>query len=209
MFKLLSNFPIFTSVVVFSLVLNIVYHHSCNRNNRSHEELLKMESKANSTRKKDLNNLHYITIDEKNLPQIDINDEIIISCYKNIIRLKDFKIVNFTGITNTELKLEYGVANLPLLTEYDTNFTVLCRELNKLGSRLHTLGYSNEAIRTFEYAVELGSDISNTYKELGNLYIDEGCNYKIKDLIARSQSLNSISKDSITKYLEGISSSVS
>ncbi len=209
MLKLLSNFPIFTSVIVFSLVLNIVYHHSGNREHRSREEFLEMESKANSTRKKDLSNLHYITIDEKNLPQIDTNDEIIITCYKNIIRLKDLKIVNFTGITNTELKFEYGVANLPVLSEYDMNFTVLCRELNKMGSRLHTLGYNKEATKVFEYAVEIGSDISNTYKELGNLYKDEGSAYKIRELITKSKSLNSMSKEVIVKYLEEISSTVS
>ena len=34
-------------------------------------------------------------------------------------------VVNLTGFTNTDLKLEYGTANITCLTEYDQNYTLL------------------------------------------------------------------------------------
>ena len=64
----------------------------------------------------------------------DIPDDAFRGCppkvedYKQIIlTLKDLPIVNFTGISNTELKLRYGAPNIDLLTQYDQNYTLLVR----------------------------------------------------------------------------------
>lgn len=166
--------------------------------------MLELESRANATRKKDLSNLHYITLTKKNLPLIESNDEILISCRENLDKLSNKKIVNFTGYSNTELKLEYGAANLPALSEYDSNFTQLCRCLNKYGIRLHELGMTEQARTVLEYAVETGSDVSTTYKTLADIYKSEGEYEKIDELISCAEKLNSISSKSIVKYLGDI-----
>ena len=44
--------------------------------------------------------------------------------------LKDEQIVNFTGISNTDLKLSFGAANLPTLSRFDQNYTLLARALH-------------------------------------------------------------------------------
>ncbi|MFR4338210.1 MAG: hypothetical protein ACLT33_09390 [Lachnospira pectinoschiza] len=55
--------------------------------------------------------------------------------YNTITGLKDKKILNLP-ISNTELKLSYGAANLTEFTEYDDNFTTLIKAPASLGHAL-------------------------------------------------------------------------
>lgn len=202
MLRIIIHFPILTSIVVFTIVLNIVKYVTDGKSNNNRQNFLELESKANSTRKKDLSNLNYITINEKNLPLIETNDEIIISSLQRLKILQEKKIVNFTGFTNTELKLEYGVANLPILSEYDSNFTNLCRELNIIGLQLLELGLIKEGQVYLEYAVDVGTDISSTYKALADIYYKNGDLSKISNLKIKANKLGDMNKAIILKALD-------
>ncbi len=163
------------------------------------------ESNANNTRKTSLECLEYITI-PLNLIELSThsNDSSLLDYGKTLEMLATTKIVNLTGISNTDLKLQYGSANLSLLTQYDQNFTRLVQILNIIGIRLNELGDTHSAIMVLEYAVSCGSDISFTYKLLSTLYIAIGESDKIGNLIQSASTLNSLMKNSIIKYLEDI-----
>ena len=68
-----------------------------------------------------------------------------------ILSLKDQPIVNFTGLTNTELKLQYGAPNITLLTTYDQNYTLLVRTLQQWAQALYDGGFSKEACQLLEF----------------------------------------------------------
>jgi hypothetical protein len=85
---------------------------------------------------------------------------------------------------------------------YDQNFTVLAQTLDKVGAHLNELGDIYPAIEVLEFAIACGSDISTTYKLLSRLYRQTGQTDKIKQLIQSAQSIHSLMKDSILKYLE-------
>lgn len=205
--NLMLSFPILTSVIILTILLNLRNRKTTSLFKRERESFWEKESLANSTRKKDLSNLHYITIPEKSLPFIETNDEIINSCHNNIRKLMSEQIVNLTGYTNTELKLEYGAANLNTLSKYDSNFTELCRVLNKWGSRLSELGYTFEACTVLEFAVSVLSDVSSTYKTLGRIYVQNGDSQKIDNLLNQAEKLNSLSKPVIIKALSELKDS--
>ena len=95
----------------------------------------------------------------------------------------------------------YGSANLPALSEYDDNFTDLVRLLNKWGKRLYELGFEDQAVFILEFAVNTKSDISETYKLLFKIYNHLNTPEKIELLIKTAESLNSINKKVILKYL--------
>lgn len=162
------------------------------------------ESDANSVRKKSLDTLDYITIPIKNLPFLEINDENLNKYYGGLTHLAARKIVNLTGITNTELKLEYGAPNITLLSEYDENYTSLVRTLNLYASRLYELGFVNEASQVLEYAVQIHTDVSETYRLLAKIYIQTGRPEKINDLIGAAETINSLSKSGILKHLNSL-----
>lgn len=121
-----------------------------------------------------------------------------------LCKLADSKILNLTGISNTELRLTYGTANLDLLTAYDQNFTVLIRGLQKWGTLLATAEKKEDAITVLAYAVSIGSDIAGTYALLARLYKEQGEFQKIEALKESAEALSTLMKPSILRDLEQI-----
>ncbi len=124
-----------------------------------------------------------------------------------LCKLADCRIINLTGISNTELRLTYGTANLDPLTAYDHNFTVLIRTLQKWGTLLASAGKREDAITVLSYAVSIGSDIAGTYATLGRLYKERGELSKIEELKTSAEALTTLMKPSILRDLEQLTSS--
>lgn len=158
------------------------------------------EDESNRTRKQDLSNLRYITLPE-NLVSLSCDNDEIAQCKDQVLLLKDAPIVNLTGLTNTELKLTYGAANLEALSEYDENFTSLCRSLSEWGKSYLSIGNLTDACTVLEYAVGIGSDISETYLMLAQVYHENHADYKIDYLLTKASQLTSLSKDVIISKL--------
>lgn len=119
-----------------------------------------------------------------------------------ICMLSGKRILNLTGITNTELRLTYGTVNLDPLTDYDQNFTALIRALQKWGALLVSSGDYESAITVLSYAVSIGSDIAGTYTLLGRLYKAGGELSKIEALKVSAEQLTTLMKPSILRDLE-------
>lgn len=122
-----------------------------------------------------------------------------------LCKLADSKILNLTGISNTELRMTYGTANLDLLTAYDQNFTVLIRTLQKWGTLLASAEHKEDAVTVLSYAVSIGSDIAGTYALLARLYKERGELTKIEELKTSAEALTTLMKPSILRDLEQIS----
>ena len=63
--------------LVFCLWLRFEFRKSSNQAEHSKQNRLELEREANFTRKKSIDNLHYITFSEKSIPIIEINDDLI------------------------------------------------------------------------------------------------------------------------------------
>lgn len=170
---------------------------------------------ADDTRKKSLDDLHYIVIpDEILAPFLDGNGAFIQVAEEDnkplhdavlaFTHLKDNHIVNFSNISNTDLKLTYGAANLPELSMYDQNFVLLVRTLQSMGEYFYSLNKKETAKIMLEFAVSSGSDIINTYKLLAKIYEEEEDYTKINYLISSASLLNSLTKTPILKALNEI-----
>ncbi|MDO5402525.1 MAG: hypothetical protein Q4F11_03720 [Eubacteriales bacterium] len=161
------------------------------------------ESKANSVRKQDIEHLHYITIPEI-LPAIATDNCQIKKYLEQLENMRDKKILNLTGLSNTDIKMAYGAANLPFLSEYDDNFTELAKTLAALGHLLIEDGLTYEAVYFLELGIQWGSDISSNYIDLAALYIKNGCPDKINGLLDKAEKLNSLSKNIIIQKLQAM-----
>ena len=205
--KIIQHYPLVCTIIIVTVWINYRCRKTRQNTDTANASLWARESKANSTRRKNIDNLDYITIDEKILPLIDTNDETINSCKNSIIAMKDKKILNLSGISNADLKLEYGAANLNLLSEYDENYTTLCRLLNTLGQRLYETGCPAEARKVLEFAVSTGSDMNSTYKTLCSIYIEAGEPELIDNLIDKAGDINTLSGNIILNTLQEIKKS--
>ena len=199
------KYPVFASFIIFILLVR----HNIRRNRRIEEGNEKAfwdrERKANEVRKKPLDDLVYVKPDMSSFPtDVMADDPEIKECMQLLGELEDQKIVNLTGMTNTDLKLKYGVANLKLLTEYDDRYTLLVQTIQKWADKLWENGYTKEAIPLLEEQVRIHADITSAYRKLAVYYRDNNEPGKIENLKKTAETLNSSSKNVILRSLEEI-----
>ncbi|ROR21928.1 hypothetical protein EDD66_1188 [Mobilisporobacter senegalensis] len=188
-------------VIIFVVWLHYEISKSTKKDKEASNAFWEKESEANNTRKADLSDLNYIMIPMDKLPFHDAASEDITNLQEKIKDLSKQKIVNFTGLSNTDLKLKYGAPNLTILSTYDQNYTLLVRTLNSWASLLYDQNNLTDAMTILEFAVDCHSDIKNTYMLLGNIYKSMGDHTKIKELIGLADELNSLTKSGIIKEL--------
>lgn len=197
------RFPFFASFIVFCIWLGYELHKHRNMEAKADRDFWAKEAAANSTRRKSLENLAYIQIPFESLPTAVFSDDSAIKeCLETLTELSASPIVNLTGISNTDLKLQYGAPNIDLLSQYDQRYTVLARTLQTWAKLLYEKGCPDDARQVLEFAVETHTDISGSYKLLSTIYREYGQPEKIKALIPIAENLNSPMKKHILQLLQ-------
>lgn len=197
------NFRFLASFVAALGLFSLIIRRSIHRDTVPMDSYYEKERKANFVRKKSLDNLNYITIPDEILSLSPAHSTDEIDAYlKDLQDLSKEKIVNLTGISNTDLKLTYGTANITILSDYDSHYTNLVTILQKLAERLVAVNEKQTAIMLLEFAVSTGTDISKSYYLLASLYQEQNEGAKVNDLIKRAESLHTLMKDSIVRNLK-------
>lgn len=199
------KFPVFITI----LVLGVIFKIFMSRNNRSSQnpdqQFLEREAAANRVPRKPVDGLPYIKVDPDSLP-LDIPTESAETLERqNTIKgMADKKILNLTGISNTDLKFEYGAPNINFLSACDNNYTRLVMNLSRLAEDYINLGHTAEARTLLEYGIDIGTDVKKNYTSLAAFYRDEKSRQKIEALRDKADSLNSLSKKAILDALDAI-----
>ncbi len=190
-------YPIFASFVIFVIFLSWSLHRHKNDDRLKTEEFFQKERRANSARKKSIENLDYIEIPEtlldssehfistfeehisntENLMPNELTSDdfdYINQLYQQLHKLSKKKILNLTGISNTDLKLSYGVANLSLLSQYDQNYTSLIKTLQSISAFYDKFGFISLAKEYLEFSIQTNCDICATYLLLARIYFEQG-----------------------------------
>lgn len=197
------NFLIIASTLILAAAIAIASSRNRKTTAAMEQEFWQRERAANSTRRKPLDDLNYITLPMEIFPMDLLQDIPKVEDYRQIIlSLKDQAIVNFTGLSNTELKLRYGAPNITLLTTYDQNYTLLARTLQQWAQALYDNGYTAEACQLLEFAVSTGTDVSATYRLLIRIYQENGTPEKIDALFPVAESLTSAMQKPIVRMLQ-------
>ena len=203
-----SYFPMFFILaLIFTAWLAFERSKSTKQDEERTRAFWERERDANSTRKVNLDTLTYTSVPnwiylDSLSSSLPTDDDELTRCNDILHNLSSQRILNLTGMTSTDIKLEYGPANLNTLDEYDQNFTLFAQTIYAYGERLHTLGFDHEAMRVLRFGIDSLSDISGNYKLLATLYIKYGQQDKISDLKETAANLNSLLKNSIIKYLD-------
>ncbi len=197
------NFAILASFIAVCLILSVSLKRQKKEARKEEQTFWERERLANSVRRKPLDNLPFVNIPLETFPtHILREDSAVLECISILEALTSQKVVNLTGYTNTDLKLEYGTANITVLSEYDQNYTVLVRTLQKWAEILLESGYVSEACNLMEFAVSTGTDITRTYYSLADIYASRGDFQRISDLIHTAETLRSSNKTVIVRTLK-------
>lgn len=197
------NLLFFASVVTLSIAIAVNIRKNKKSQAAIDQDFWAREKEANNTRRKSLDDLDYIHIPIEQFPMSLLEDVPKVDDYKHIVMtLKDQPVVNFTGISNTELKLRYGAPNIDLLIQYDQNYTLLARTLQQWAQALYDAGHIDEACHMLEFAVSTGTDISGTYRLLCRIYQEQHTPEKIGSLYPIAEVLNSAMQKPILRILQ-------
>ncbi|MGN0415723.1 MAG: hypothetical protein ACI4FX_09550 [Agathobacter sp.] len=190
-------FVFLASFIIFVLILNYFIHKSNNSRQDSEDSFWDREQKANFTRRKDISNLNYITIPPEIIPENLHTDS-----EKKLKELTTQKMLNLTGMTNTDLKLQYGAANLEALSEYDNHFTTFVQTVPVYAKELTEAGQTKEAQALLEFAVSCRADSRSIFTQLADLYRQSGQADLIHGLIDSAEKLPSLDGPVIAEKLK-------
>lgn len=197
--------PLFTTIVVVAGFIFIFMKSTIKQPDDGLKSFTERERKANNTLKKPLDDLDFIKVPLEAIPAPEpaVNEKCA-SLVGQIKMLSEKKIVNLTGISNTDLKLSYGAANLPILSEYDQNFTTLCKAILDLSCEYKNAGYIDEAVAALNAGISVGTDLSLNYTMLAEIYAEKGLYVEIQRLINCAGNIRSLTKDSTIRKLQNI-----
>ena len=197
------KFYVLASLIVFIWIIGHNLRKSKRIQSEAEARFWERERLANETRRKPLDNLDYVRIPLEELPMHLMEDnEQVAGCLQIINELSLQPIVNLTGYTNTDLKLEYGTANITVLTEYDQSYTLLVNTLQTWAKLLYDAGYVEETRKILEFAVSTRTDVTASYDLLADIYLQDAAPEKIQTLLSTAENLNSLSKQVILRHLQ-------
>jgi len=189
-------FPFLAIFITFCLVLTYYIRKNDANQQKVQDEFWEKERLANTVRKKDISKLDYITIPFEKIPV-----KLHTSAEKKIYEFAEKPMLNLTGISNTDLKLSYGTANINILSEYDTNFSDFVALLPEYISELLEAGHPETAQILLEFAVNCNADSKKIYEQLANLYQEHNQLDKIDTLRKASEHLPELTKKAVQSML--------
>lgn len=191
----------FIIFAILSLTLMHRIHYVKRQEAKHNSNFWQKESYADNTRKQDIAQLNYIYIPIETLPFGVDSSKDVISLEDTIRRLDSTKILNLNQYTNTELKMQYGAANLTFLWECDERYTILVRTLYQWACKLLDHGFTEEAIQIAKYSVDIGADLSGIYYMLTDYYKLLEDADALHELSMSAQALTGINAPQIQEYV--------
>lgn len=204
--------------IIFIVVLQFLLRKNSKKEDERIHQFWEREREANAVRKKDISNLNYIVIPNDLLPDRNLCDNTsennsnsfidnalqipeVNTAYRLFASFHDKKMLNLNNCSNTDIKMEYGAANLTIMSEYDDNFIAMCKAAVKLANALDKNEMLEEAVPYLEFIVKSGTDITAAYSMLANYYTKTNNTQGIENLKSYANLLNSLTKDMILKKL--------
>lgn len=164
------GFPILPFFLLFLIFLTVRYNKIATKRKQQEEEFWAKERQANITPAKDISNLRYITIPLEKFPLNFSTDEEVIEIENELKDLATHRLLNLDGISNTDLKLTYGVPNFETMSRIGEDFDRVCILLNKYAKALFEKERYDDVINVLEFAVGVGTDITESYTMLAQCY---------------------------------------
>lgn len=209
-------FPSF--FIIFLIIIFVFQHHL--RKNRKIEEQQKQaywskEQASLVVRKKEFSPDDYIhpSIDTLKLDTPTSLSEAeklyLDQLISSIKSLSTADMMNFSHLTNTEIRLQFGTANQTIITNNEQNYTLFLKALGQYAKLMLEHKEIQEATSALEECIRLNSDFSEHYIQLGIIYHSQNNSSQLEILIAKANQLNSINKKGILDKLESLKSTIS
>ena len=126
------------------------------------------EDEANAVRRKDISPELFYTPNLSVLPQLPEGDP------HQVARTARRKMIHFSEpVSNLDLKMQYGSAQMETLAEYEENFNEYMRALTAWASTLMVSGETGDALDILEYTFGLGIEFRSAYRLAADIHFKD------------------------------------
>ena len=186
------------------LIINNAIRVSNASYKKAQDEFWKKEQDSYKTPSRPASSLEFITFPDDLPLHISTDNPQIKEYQETLVNITKNRVINLSGISNTDIRTMYGKHYMEELSKADGRFTVMCRTLNRLSEAYMELGYEKEAYRLLEFASSVGSDVREGWLTLGQHYLDTDDMDALSSLIDKAEKLRDCSplKKDIVKWLK-------
>lgn len=189
--------------VFFAYIVFMIYYfiqRSGKKHKKTVDDFWETEHKANQAAKQNIPDEMFYTPDISGLPfkEYEVNEENkkLIRLQNDVINKSNKKMLQFEEkLSNTELKFQYGAANIQNIVIYEQNYENFIRALNSWSKELLMLEQIDASEKISEYTLSLRPLIFDTYAILIDIYIEKSDKNKLILLRGRINDMKIIRED--------------
>jgi len=178
---LIGIVPILVLVVFFVIVVRLANRRKKGDVRQKTEDMLNKDNAANLTRNKEIGEELFYTPDEAKLPLREYTEAEMrqpVAAYmwqKKVVDISAKKMLRFDrAYSNVELKQMFGPSNLEYVARYEENFNNFIHSMRHWAEALLAAGQTEDARRILEESVAAGSELSQSYTKLADIYAEAG-----------------------------------
>lgn len=199
-------------IFIWFIIAILLYHHHLRKRFKVDDDINKAfwEKEASSlvVRKKNIDEAHYLH------PQLSkqiikdqaffdgINQSDLYYHQTFLFDHLDATMVNFQNLTNSDIRLQFGTANITLIETYEENYTLFIKSLYSLGKGLIEAKEDALALIYLEEGIRLGTDIRAHFILIATLYHKQHNSKAINQLYEQAKTLQSLTKSALLTELE-------
>ncbi|MCR5098097.1 MAG: hypothetical protein K6B14_04025 [Lachnospiraceae bacterium] len=197
-------FPFLTFFIAFIIALALRYAWLDKKRKAVEDEFWEREEQAKHVPKKDLSELDYIKVPLEEFPIGKYQEDEVVSLEDAITALSKKRLINITGMTNTEVKLAYGTDNLEVLSGMEEDYNELTVLLVDYAKALMEHEDFEAAKKVLSFGVETGTDVSTNYELLGDCCLALDQKKEIEDLKQKVLERHLLLESKILFYLDDL-----
>ncbi|MCL2699693.1 MAG: hypothetical protein FWE68_05220 [Defluviitaleaceae bacterium] len=185
-----TGIPLMFLIAVGVVIIVMTLYRATRRSDAGQKDIysdyLEAERAANFSRRSDLAPEDYLTVSTDMLPIREYpNDpayERAAARQKNVLEAARLPMVrDAQSMSNRELKLKYGTANLDTIIIFEENYNRFIHNLLEWATALITVGEKADAAAVLAAAVEHHCDRSQAYTLMADLTADRGGLYSLRE----------------------------
>ena len=203
--------PIVVLVVVIAIAFKIAERKRMDKARQNTQDMIDADDAANLARHRDIEEDFFYTVNLADLPVAQYSEEDMrkpVAPYMwqtKVLAAAEKKMLHFDRqYSNVELKQMFGPANLDNVAKYEENFTNFIHAMRHWAEALLNAHRQEEARKVLEESVKAGSELSQSYTLLADIYHGSGNTAALKELLAKAQSSNMPGKNIAVKHIDAL-----
>lgn len=203
--------PILVLVVVITVAFKVAERKRLDKARQSTKDMMDADDAANLARHKDIGEEFFYTVSLSDLPITQYSEEDMakpVSPYMwqvKVVAAAEKKMLRFDRqYSNVELKQMFGPSNLDNVAKYEENFTNFIHAMRFWAEALINADRREEAQKVLEESVRAGSELSQSYTLLADIYYQSRNFVSLKELLTTTQASAMPGKNIAAKHIDAL-----